>query len=947
MKHGFRSTWIPLLALILLCAVPTVYAIADARISGHSRHGKDVSRSGLAASDDLLSAQYSMLQDFIGLLMLNPQIYPLEPAGGQPNLSDITRLILKLLVPLYEILILLTGIYIIYVALIPQKRAYAKEYLTNLIVSLVLVSLSPMIFQLILDIELSLVTEIFAQTQLTPAQMNNLIVIAMVSFLAYPYNCCLGWIAVLNIILALLCIWIRYFGVQVFGAAFPAILFLYMFNYTKKLGVKLIKFSLMWIFVPVIMSLFLVICLTSLNDLTLLQGGILAIGSFFMIGISPLIMTQTMSIIGGLVVAAGGRRGSWALTAAGHMMMGGGPSALEAAGGQIGYMKAGFDEHDHQWRGVKATDQTPGTGGMTGGGVMGAIREGISGAKAGGVAGFFGGVFQGGLFGAPAAGGGSGGGGGGGAGDGGLADKYRSAKGFGKVWYGGLAVVGAPIDHVAKAAGLFLGGVSPEKTDVWTAGVGGNIRSASDMLIDRKKSFLKSFGASIRDHPIKTAIWTGIGISLLSPASPLALVYGASVGVWLASRNWSKAGGRSLLGSPLMWTGEKLEALEKGALGVSGKGSGGGGGGGASAEEAKRKEAKYAQKYLDNYAVHDVFSGQAVAEEKMSEVGTRFREHHKMVRDSLDALDESSIKHMVPMLGLRDRQEDATDPTTGARCTTAIGSDTYQDLKAKANDTTRTYTDEQKRQVKATEIYDPRLLAMLGKQYDPTNVEQIAFLDASKIKVGDLMNYEKTATKNIRRADQRNALQDPHIADKTAIATVESRRNIAVNERRRLVKKRSKHLTGSKKHNKLTAQINDKVAEVKALGQHRELMLDEGPKVGALKGVDTTKTPTGDTAETILRENGAESVAQLLDIDTNPKKAGQKLNLMTKLNTTIGGVSVDNYSQLIKDAQHISTEKGAHHRALDIDRDIRNEEWPEREYGFRKLKREFGIEHLT
>ncbi|MFH0860525.1 MAG: hypothetical protein V1921_04940 [Candidatus Altiarchaeota archaeon] len=330
------------------------FASGDEKVGSTGAMGKGVG-AGPGLIGKIIDWLSGFLMDgvrwFTGLLLdglsLNPNIYDWGTGQLTGSYKDISRLAMLIVIPAYMGVIILAGMYLIFVSMDYRRRAHAKQYITRLFFGLVIVTFAPMIYQMILDIEKAMVDSIF--TTAFPggdwnAAMNGVILLLVLLFFPH-FLCTVGWIVLLLILLAAIMVYVRYLVVAILGAFFPITIFFYMWDYTKKLGAKLMRWTLIWISIPVLQTLFYVMFLSLLADFQGVLGALLAIVCFAMIIISPLMMTTLMSSLGSYVNAAGGYWGSPKMIAVGQLMMGSGPWALEAAGSFTGFRKAGWDEY--------------------------------------------------------------------------------------------------------------------------------------------------------------------------------------------------------------------------------------------------------------------------------------------------------------------------------------------------------------------------------------------------------------------------------------------------------------------------------------------------------------------------------------------------------------------------------------------------------------------------
>ncbi|MFC2154546.1 hypothetical protein ACFLRC_03575, partial [Candidatus Altiarchaeota archaeon] len=195
----------------------------------------------------------------------NPRVFPLYSPGCDPCASEGTSNLIKsmliILIPLYQILILYYGILIIYGSKSPRERVMYKDRLQKLLAGMILVALSPIIFQIFLDLESVIVWNILdiADDYLAQAGWGEflasfiigmVLLIAIIALLVY-FGIGLPWIPIVLFLLTpILLIVGRYVFVGIMAILFPLTLFFYTFEFTRGLGQKLLMTSLKWIFMP-------------------------------------------------------------------------------------------------------------------------------------------------------------------------------------------------------------------------------------------------------------------------------------------------------------------------------------------------------------------------------------------------------------------------------------------------------------------------------------------------------------------------------------------------------------------------------------------------------------------------------------------------------------------------------------------------------------------------
>lgn len=236
-------------------------------------------------------------------------------SGGPGPIQALTGFVLKLLIPIYNLLLIMFGIYIIFMSGEPQHRAKAKAMFNKLLVGMVLVSMSPLIYQILLNIS-SILTGMILQIGTTAAagsvtKANVWAIMAGYVIVGFWQPWVL-WFPMLILLLTLLILGLRYVLVILFGVLFPLSLFLYFFDFTKSLGKELLSKTILWIFVPVIQAVMFAITFVSLTNISLSAGlGGLLVGAFMvlagMIGIvlAPLAMTGLMKWVGATIAALG------------------------------------------------------------------------------------------------------------------------------------------------------------------------------------------------------------------------------------------------------------------------------------------------------------------------------------------------------------------------------------------------------------------------------------------------------------------------------------------------------------------------------------------------------------------------------------------------------------------------------------------------------------------
>jgi len=300
--------------------------------------------------DVMVNFIQGMLAFLKDMIMKNP-----DPDDIKPLVEDF----MEILVPVYVVIIVVLGIYIIFVSISPSGRAKAKSIFWKILLSMVLVSLSLQIFEILLTISEALAQRMMAGTvttnipQFTGLRLTSpwsiLALVMLLFFIVIP--------------LALISIGLRYILVLVFCAIFPFTLFLYFFEFTKSTGAKILRYTMAAIFAQVVQALMLTVTILSINsvsmqnvshDVTTAHMWLIA-GGCLMIALAPLLMMGLMQWIGGAIAGIGmvvsfvhPVLGS-AMVSAGAVAAGMGPGGLVAGGtayglGRMYRQSAGLDK---------------------------------------------------------------------------------------------------------------------------------------------------------------------------------------------------------------------------------------------------------------------------------------------------------------------------------------------------------------------------------------------------------------------------------------------------------------------------------------------------------------------------------------------------------------------------------------------------------------------------
>ncbi len=230
---------------------------------------------------------YSSLQSTI---VANPPLYHSLIYGPLSS-------IIALLEPIYILSILACGFYLILVAGSPKGRARAKSLLPKLMASMVLVTLSPYILELILSASGELTKDLFSL-----ASSSGNIFLETFTYLTQEFakkstlSLEGGHLFLVSAILMTLSIFtmitLRYLLITLLIIIFPLAIFLYFLDFTKSIGRKLLEQTFIWSFAQGAMALIFIVAnlgITLLNlsgTLKILAG----LGASILLVISPLIL---------------------------------------------------------------------------------------------------------------------------------------------------------------------------------------------------------------------------------------------------------------------------------------------------------------------------------------------------------------------------------------------------------------------------------------------------------------------------------------------------------------------------------------------------------------------------------------------------------------------------------------------------------------------------------
>lgn len=364
-----------LIAFVLLTAPSLVSSVGGAGAERQSSSG--VMSIIYSIVEFLVNIVFMFVKPLMGMieesLLSNPEIYPMRASDGQLTMNGrIFRNVFIILAPIYATALLILGAYMVFMSHSPRGRAQAKMMIDKLVVSMVVVPVSPAIYEILLQTSnivtrsvLSIILAETGKTTIGDAFMSSMGIATTPLWLVFVFNAAAGgflvfWIGVVllyTLWMALIIMWFRYLTVKLFAFLFPIVLFMYLFDWTRHIGAMLLKYTLVWIFTPVISAVFLTvgILLVFSSPASVSSGGgargvaagavshlISAIlnpmfltVTLMLTWVAPLVMSGLMRVLGGIVSAVGmivpGPYGM-VLSAAGGVMQGKSPAEFATVG---------------------------------------------------------------------------------------------------------------------------------------------------------------------------------------------------------------------------------------------------------------------------------------------------------------------------------------------------------------------------------------------------------------------------------------------------------------------------------------------------------------------------------------------------------------------------------------------------------------------------------------
>lgn len=249
----------------------------------------------------LLYGTYQGTQVDVGLLRLFDNFQALvlmNPPLDYEMIHGIIRYSVIVLEPLYLTAVLATGAYLIFFSGSPESRNKAKSLLLKMLASIVVVSLSTQILQVLFNISYNLSTGIIglSKTNMQTIFMdtiNDLVKVFSVSAITTFDG---GYVFLLLIFFLIMTTFIilamRYIILLFFVLLFPLGIFFYTFSMTRSIGRTIIEQIILWTFMPVAVTMIIVTANIGINLFVI--GGdlktIMGITAFIAVAASPIIL---------------------------------------------------------------------------------------------------------------------------------------------------------------------------------------------------------------------------------------------------------------------------------------------------------------------------------------------------------------------------------------------------------------------------------------------------------------------------------------------------------------------------------------------------------------------------------------------------------------------------------------------------------------------------------
>ena len=231
---------------------------------------------------------YESLQ---GLILINP------PLNYGPIYYTV-RYLVMILEPVYVTAVIATGIYLLFVSGSPSGRTRAKSLLPRLVLSMVAVTLSLNILQIIFSFSYEVSKSIIVNSGVNTAEiftqtLDDLVRLFTSSTLATFDG---GYLFIMLILLLVggmfTVLTLRYVILLFFTLAFPLGIFLYTFGISRGVGRVILEQTILWTLIQIVVTIIIVIVNIGVDmfgiagDLRTLMG----ITAFIAVIISPIVL---------------------------------------------------------------------------------------------------------------------------------------------------------------------------------------------------------------------------------------------------------------------------------------------------------------------------------------------------------------------------------------------------------------------------------------------------------------------------------------------------------------------------------------------------------------------------------------------------------------------------------------------------------------------------------
>ena len=314
--------------------------------------------------------------------------------------------VLQAIMPLIVLGVLYSAIKLIFSSANPGERSEAKNQLQAMLIGMIVIPVSPYLYQILVDLAYNLMVLLIGghaipippatsspyqqgvlQQILGPHSFGTAVYAPFTGIGASPNFLFILVCACISYILALSVLFFRHIIVVTFAVLMPLICFLYLFDFTKTVGRKFLKYAITWAFVPPVMAMWIVVIAAlvsstgvgtssaSIVSLDPNTGTVMVCAFFALMAITPLQITGALEAMGSVLSGAGQMTGGWhgaALTAAGSMLQAKSPEGLVMAGMMVaatGAFKAAGAAVNPLTSAAKAL-KGGGVGGLMGGLIM-------------------------------------------------------------------------------------------------------------------------------------------------------------------------------------------------------------------------------------------------------------------------------------------------------------------------------------------------------------------------------------------------------------------------------------------------------------------------------------------------------------------------------------------------------------------------------------------------